>query len=152
EVEREDRVRRSRAMADGKDDPGRSAAVIAKAERQAAEASERAEVLAAAVDEAMARLDFICSARQEDWQAAATEVVDEAGSALVQAVSAVESAYRDWRLATGQLALATSERSRRKGITISPEAILPVGSDPLTVGAVLAQLAGLPDRRPVDEP
>jgi hypothetical protein len=152
EVERADRARRSEALAGGKDDPGRSTATIAKAERASAEASERADVLSAAVAESHRRLEDVVRARREPWERAARAVLAERSSELRAAVESLAGALEAWRQAHQGLAVAVDERARRK---VSPlgATFLAVGSAEVSTDGVLAALAALADRgvAPADE-
>ena len=147
EVEREDRARRSRVMADGEDDPGADRKSLDAAERAAEKASETASITSDALSEALRRFGGVCDERAEPWQRAATKALDEAGAELREAVSGVEDAYRAWRGATWQLALATEPRTRRKPITIAPESVLDMsGAEPVPVGSILRRIAALTER------
>jgi hypothetical protein len=147
EAERNDRQRRSAALAEGKADPGKREATIAKAERAAAEAAERADVLSGAVAEAHIRLAATIAQRSPEWQDAARRALDEAARELREAVEAVAIAYETWRIAGGQVALASDERARRKGRTVGADATLAGLRDradqPLFVSQVVDALRGV---------
>ena len=150
EVEREDRARRARALADGKVDPGADRKSLDAAERAAEKAGEDASIVADARDEALRRLSVVCDERREPWEKAARSQLAEAASALRNAVADAERSYRAWLDANRQLAL--SRDGRKSGGTA--EAYVVVEGRRAVVSDVIRTLAELPDGPEVepDEP
>lgn len=140
QAERDDRSRRSAAVAAGKPDPGRATAQLTKAEREATEAAERREVLAEAVAASHAQLEATIAERSTAWQEAARKAVDRAGIELRAAVETVGEAFGVWREAQAQLVLAVDERSRRKG-GLRGDTTLRLPQDPSVVDVLAAMVA-----------
>ena len=143
EVERDDRARRASIVADGEPDPGPDTKSLDASERAAEKAAEDASIVADARDESLRRLGVVCDERAEPWERAARSQLDEAATALRNAVADAERSYRAWLDANRQLAL--SRDGRKSGGTA--EAYVVVEGRRAVVSDVLSKLAELPDRR-----
>ena len=156
EVLRADEKRRSDAIADGQDDPGRDQRKINAAEKAAEEAAERSRLTAAALVEASRRLEVVCADRAEPWEAAARAQLENAAADLADAVEAVRRSYAAWIDARGQVALATDERPRRRAKTGALNLPLQVRTEAGGLRAMeamdaLARLVETPQREVADE-